>query len=238
MSAGLVATARADDGFYVGAGINTYSAREEVVSSDGRIDASHAQRSQHDGFLTQSLPEYGVGAAVGFRYALDTKTTNIFTIDAQYFFNHQNVALDSRFDDVSIQTEARYNHGYRLALGHRFGRVHPYIHASAIFQTIKPHVSSIDHGGRVHDVEDDGTILEGTLADSGSTFSTFVASFTGGIGLEMALPHRVSLNIEYTPMKHVEYGLRDRDEPDNYVVGNLVVNQLQIGARYYFFSPI
>ncbi len=77
-------------------------------------------------------------------------------------------------------------------------------------------------------------MLPDRLDDDGGSFSTAVFSFVGGFGLEYKFGEKLTLNMEYVPMKQVEYGLRDITNEDNYFINNLTVNQLQIGVRYFF----
>lgn len=228
-----------EDGFYVGGGWNTYFAKEEVQSSDGLYEFSHSSTSYSDGFLTQSLGDYGLGFSLGFRKYINTKDKekNIITLDAQYYYNYQNVTLKSQWGDLSMITKAHYNHGYRVAIGHDFKKVHAYIIVQAFYQNITPYNSTINNEGVINDVEDDGTILTNQLDTDGNDFTNAVFSFLGGIGLEVSLNEKFKLHLEYIPMKHVEYGVRDVDNQDRYFVNNLIVNQMQIGLKYFFYQP-
>ncbi|MBU2913834.1 MULTISPECIES: hypothetical protein [Reichenbachiella] len=228
----------AQQGFYFGTGFNTYMTHEEVRSSDGQYDFSHSTQSKNDGFLSQSLGDYGVGLSLGFRKNINAPSgKNILTLDAQYYYNYQNVTLDNDFDAFRIKTTAHYNHGYRLALGHHFGMIHPYLIIQGIYQNISPYNSSIDNDGIIYDVDDDGTILDTTLKTKGDSFSTEVFSFIGGFGIEVPVHPKWTVNVEYIPMKHVEYGLRSVSNPDNYFANGLVINQLHVGFRYFLYDP-
>ena len=224
----------AQEGFYVGAGLNMYNAWEEVSSSTGEYNFSHSTKSASDGFFTQSLVKYGFGVNVGYRYNIDNSNgKNILTLDGQYYYNYQNVLLQNKFDQLTIKTKANYNHGFRLAFGHHFGKIHPYILVQGIFQNVSPKINVINNNGVVYDVDDNKKILDQKLASNGNSFSTFVGSFLGGFGIEVPLNEKFVVDINYTPMKHVEYGLRDTNNSNNYFVNNLVINNLQLGFKFF-----
>ena len=226
------------EGFYIGTGQNTYLSREQVKSGDGAYNFSHSTKSPNKGFLTQSLGNYGYGVSVGFRKNFDfADGTNIATLEAQYYYNYQNVTLESTFDDLHVKTTAEYNHGYRIAIGHKFKHIHPYIIIQGIIQTITPENSMVNNNHHINDVEDDGTILDAKISTSGKSFTTDVFSYLGAFGFEVPLNQNWAFNMEYIPMKHVEYGLRDKDNQDNYFVNNLVINQIHVGIRYFLYNP-
>lgn len=225
----------AQEGFFGGIGWNTYFAKEQIINSDNSFQFTHSNASKQNGFLTQSLGNYGVGIQLGFRKDFNNQAEkNIVTLETQYCFNYQNIKLESIFPDFNIATKANFNHGFRLALGHRFNKIHPYIIVQGYFQTVTSDNSAFQTDGIIYDVADDGTILSDKLDDNGGSFSTEVFSFLGAFGIEYPIRDNLTLNIEYIPTKHVEYGIRDIADESNYFKNNLVVNQLQIGVRYYF----
>ena len=227
----------AQEGIYAGIGWNSYFAKEQVNSSDKTYQFTHSNASKHNGFLTQSLGNYGVGFQLGIRKNINNKLNkNILTLDAQYYYNYQNVLLESTFANFKIETKANYNHGFRVALGHRFNKIHPYIIVQAFYQNITSKNSAVENGGIIYDVEDDGTILPNILDDNGGAFSNEVFSFLGGFGVEFPIKKKFTFHIEYVPMKYVEYGIRDVVNESNYFVNNLMVNQLQVGVKYYFVN--
>lgn len=228
-------TSFAQEGFYTGLGWNTYFAKEQISSADKMYQFTHSNASTNNGFLTQSLGDYGIGIQLGIRKNINMSSgKNLLTLDAQYYYNYQDVKLESNLADFKIETTANYNHGFRFALGHHFGKVHPYLIVQAFYQNITSKNSFIDNGGIIYDVEDDGTILPAVLDDNGGSFTNDVFSFLGGFGLEIPLNKKFTLNIEYVPTKLVEYGMRDKTDPAKYFVNNLTVNQLQVNLRYYF----
>ncbi len=226
----------AQEGFYLGAGVNLYNAWEEVSSTNQQYNFSHSTKSSSDGFLTQSLVKYGPALSVGYRYNIDGKSgRNLITLDAQYYFNYQEVTLNNHFEDLEINTKLNNNHGFRLAIGHHFGVVHPYIIVQAIYQRVTPEISIIDNGGVIYDVEDNGEILDSVLAE-GDSFRTFAASFLGGFGIEVPLKTKLVLDINYVPMKHVEYGLKDVLNSNLGFSNSVAINSLQIGIKYFPFA--
>ena len=225
----------AQEGFYTGFSWNTYFAKEKVNNADNTYQFTHSNAPKNNGFLTQSLGDYGIGIQVGFRKDINNKEgKNIITLDGQYYYNYQKIVIKNDFNDFEIETKANFNHGYRIALGHKFNKIHPYLIVQAIYQNINSKNSSIENNGIIYDVEDDGTILPHKIDNNGGSFSTAVFSFLGGFGLEYVLSDKFTFNLEYVPMKQVEYGIRDVTNEDNYFVNNLTVNQLQVGVRYYF----
>lgn len=225
----------AQEGFYAGIGWNTYFAKEQVSSSDGSYQFTHSNASGQNGFLTQALGNYGAGVQLGFRKEFNKQSgKNILSLETQYCFNYQSVSLESKFPDFSIETKANYNHGFRLTLGHRFSKVHPYIIVQGLFQNMTSKNSAFQSGGIIYDVADDGSILNDKLDDDGGSFSTEVFSFLGAFGIEFPMKNKFTLNVEFIPMKHVEYAIRDINAESNYFKNNFIVNQLQIGTRFYF----
>ncbi len=223
------------EGFYTGLSWNTYFVKDQVSSADNTYQFTYSNSANNNGFLTQSLGDFGVGLQFGVRKNLNLHSgRNLFTVDAQYYYNYQNVELQSNLADFEIKTKANYNHGFRVALGHHFGKIHPYLIVQGFYQNINIRNTAINNGGIIYDVDDDGTILSSTLDDDGGSFTNEVFSFLGGFGLEIPLDKKFTLNMEYIPMKLVEFGLQEESNPDDYFVHNLTVNQLQVGVRYYF----
>jgi len=233
----LTLSAKAQEGFYAGAGWNTYTAREQVRSSENQIQFSHSTTSSKNGFITQALGEYGFGIFAGIKKEISTKEgKNVLTIDVQYCYNYQNVLLENTFETFKIKTKAKYNHGFRLAFGHRFRKIHPYLIVQGYFQNVTPFNSAINNGGFVYDVDDNGEILASTLDDDGDDFTTEVFSFLGAFGVDVPLSEKCVLHVEYIPVKHVEYGIREMNSEGAYFLHDLVVNQLQVGVKFYFWD--
>lgn len=226
-------------GFYAGAGLNINNAWEQVesIGDNGKYKFSHSTTSKANGFFTQSLVDYGAGFSVGFRYNFKyNNNKNAVTIDAHGFYNYQELNLESKVDALTVKTIANNNYGYRVAIGHHFGMIHPYIFVAGIMQKVTVNNNLINNGGIVYDVDDDKKILPDQLG-TGNTFRTFVGSFLGGFGVEIPLTKYLCMNMDYTPMKHVEYGLKDIGNPNYYFVHNTVINQFQVGIRYFLFDP-
>jgi len=213
----------AQEGLYVGAGWNTYLMREQVRSSDNQFVFSHSTSSSYDGFLTQSLGDYGAGLHAGYRKIFATRSgKKSLSLEGQIFFN------------FTQATAANHNFGFRTAVGYVFERVHAYVIVQAAVQSVTSSNSAINNDGIIYDAGDDGEILSSTLSTDGNKFSTEVVSFMGGIGVEVPLNRNITLNLEYVPLKHLEYAIRDIDDRNKYFVNELVLNQLQVGFRYWF----
>ncbi|MBX2837671.1 MAG: hypothetical protein KTR35_12495 [Gammaproteobacteria bacterium] len=224
------------EGPYLGLGWNTYFMREQITSSDNQFELSHSTTSQYDGFLTQSLGDYGLGFHVGFRKIFENNSSkNRITLEGQIFFNEQNISMESDFSSFTQFTRANYNYGFRIAPGYQFERLHAYLIVQVAIQNITTSNSAFDNNGTIHDVGDDGTISGLVFGSNGDDFSTEVVSFLGGFGLEVPLKSNLSLNLEYSPLKHLEYAIRHNSDRESYFVNELVLNQLQIGLRYWLY---
>lgn len=222
------------EGAYVGAGLNTYFMREQLRDSNNQFLFTHATSSSQNGFLTQSLGDYGGGIHTGYRKIFSNKSGgDSWTVEGQLFFNHQNVAMENDFSDFRQSTAANYNYGFRTAFGYMFESLHAYLIVQAAVQNVTSSNSSITNNGIIYDVADDGDILSSTLSTNGNKFSTEVVSFIGGFGVEVPLNDKLSVNLEYVPLKHLEYAIRDIDERGKYFVNELVLNQLHVGFRYW-----
>jgi len=228
----IISSLKAQDGFYLGATFDMFSAREEILSSDGVYNFSHSTKSSNNGLLTQNLGDYGLGIQLGYEKIFGSIEGKGFSLGVQYFFNSQNLKLESRIDGLIIKTIANYNHGWRLTYGYHFGRIHPYMLIQGTFQTVTPSINVIENEG-VYDVSDSKMILNSKLVDAGDKFTTFSAAFLGGFGIEFPVNNYLVIDINYVPLKHVEYGLRDVNNEDKYFVNGLAINNLQLGIKMY-----